>query len=61
MRNKIRTAAVRGSLGLSVAIGLAACTSTGPGSAPPRLAAARPGPLLSCADLAAKAAVAGTA
>jgi len=61
MRNMIRTAAIHGSLGLSVAIGLAACTSMGQGSAPPRLAAARPGPLLSCADLAAKAAVAGTA
>ncbi|CAN7249723.1 tannase/feruloyl esterase family alpha/beta hydrolase [Variovorax sp. LjRoot84] len=35
---------------------LVACTSAGPGAHAPRLGAARPGPLLSCTDLAAKAA-----
>jgi len=39
---------------------LVACTSPGPGAHAPRLSAARPGPLLSCTDLAAKAARPGT-
>ncbi|RZL90969.1 MAG: tannase/feruloyl esterase family alpha/beta hydrolase [Variovorax sp.] len=41
---------------LGAAAALAACSSTGPGASAPRLAAARPGSLLSCADLVAKAA-----
>jgi len=43
-----------------VALGIVACASTGPGAEPPRLSAARPGTLLSCNDLAAKSAFAGT-
>jgi hypothetical protein len=44
----------RGVLGLAAA--LVACTSSGPGARTPQLSAAQPGPLLSCTELAAKAA-----
>ncbi|MDR6858334.1 tannase/feruloyl esterase family alpha/beta hydrolase [Variovorax guangxiensis] len=44
----------RGMLGLAAA--LVACTSSGPGARTPQLSAAQPGPLLSCTELAAKAA-----
>jgi feruloyl esterase len=41
---------------LGLAATLAACTSAGPGARPPQLSAAHPGRLLSCTELAAKAA-----
>jgi poly(3-hydroxybutyrate) depolymerase len=47
-----------GLLGLAAA--LAACSNPGPGAQAPRLSAAKPGTLLSCTDLAAKAARPGT-
>lgn len=45
---------------LSLASALAACTAAGPGAPMPQLSSAQPGPLLSCTDLAAKAARPGT-
>jgi hypothetical protein len=49
-----------GALALGMVAALVACGSTERGAGAPRLAAARPGALLSCTDLAAKAALPGT-
>jgi hypothetical protein len=45
---------------LGLAAALVACTSSGPAGRTPQLSAAQPGPLLSCTELAAKAARPGT-
>jgi len=58
---KIPTKLSLGAAALGSAALLAACAGAGrPGAVPPQLAPARPGALLSCTDLAAKAALPGT-